>query len=239
VSNSIFAASPDHAVSPEFLKIFQAFETCLGLRDKYMRLSLQRLGDNPRDHDGYFSGLDPEVPDVSGVRPDAVYDASAVPQSPFAPWRIYPKPLPPHWRWTDATEPVLGASPYHGEEFVFGDCEIPGLDPRGFEIDEKGVFQVYEDVNGERTFQGARAGGGLILRIAQDKKPLYEIPTIREYFVDLEYVLGVISDGPSKSLAFRRLQYLNSKFEMHHLLNEFKEMADMKVSGCTQNIGRY
>lgn len=64
---------------------------------------------------------------------------------------------------------------------------------------------------------------------AQDKKPIFNIPTIREYFIDLEYVLGVISDGPTKSFAFRRLGYLSSKFTMYQLLNEFQEIADMKV----------
>ena len=47
--------------------------------------------------------------------------------------------------------------------------------------------------------------------------------------MDLEYVLGVISDGPTKSLAYRRLQYLASKFDMYYLLNEYKEVSDMKV----------
>lgn len=58
--------------------------------------------------------------------------------------------------------------------------------------------------------------------------PLFTIPTIREYFVDLEYVLSVISDGPAKSFAFRRLKYLSSKFTMYSLLNEYQEIADMK-----------
>ena len=62
-----------------------------------------------------------------------------------------------------------------------------------------------------------------------DKKPVFDIPTIREYFMDLDFVLGVISDGPAKSFAFRRLQYLRGKFTMHTLLNEFQEMTEMKV----------
>jgi AMP deaminase len=61
------------------------------------------------------------------------------------------------------------------------------------------------------------------------RKPVFEIPTIKEYFMDLEFVLGVISDGPTKSLAYRRLQYLASKFDMYYLLNEFQEVADMKA----------
>lgn len=63
----------------------------------------------------------------------------------------------------------------------------------------------------------------------EKKKPAFDIPDIREYFLDLEYVLGVISDGPTKSFAYRRLKYLSSKFDMYGLLNEFQELADMKV----------
>jgi len=139
----------------EHLNIYQSFDKCLSLRDKYMRVSLQRLGDNPRDHDGYFQGLDPKITDVSGVRPDAdisTYTSPGsddkLPKSPYKPWRIYPKPPPPHWHWTRETEP----EPVHGgdvaeagkEEFVFKKCEIPGgHDGWGFSLDETGVYQVY------------------------------------------------------------------------------------------------
>jgi AMP deaminase len=47
--------------------------------------------------------------------------------------------------------------------------------------------------------------------------------------MDVEYVLGVISDGPTKSFAFRRLRYLASKWSMYTLIHEYEEMADMKV----------
>jgi AMP deaminase len=72
---------------------------------------------------------------------------------------------------------------------------------------------------------------GLLLScyLAVDRKPIFDIPNIREYFMDLDFVLGVISDGPAKSFAFRRLQYLRAKFTMYTLLNEFQEMTEMKV----------
>lgn len=38
------------------------------------------------------------------------------------------------------------------------------------------------------------------------------------------------SDGPTKSFAFRRLRYLDSKWQMYILLNEFQELADSKVN---------
>ena len=45
----------------------------------------------------------------------------------------------------------------------------------------------------------------------------------------MDFVLGVISDGPTKSFAFRRIKYLISKFSMYSLLNEHQELIDMKV----------
>lgn len=56
--------------------------------------------------------------------------------------------------------------------------------------------------------------------------------------MDLDFILGVISDGPAKSFAFRRLQYLRGKFTMYALLNEFQEMTEMKVRFAPQNIPR-
>jgi len=61
--------------------------------------------------------------------------------------------------------------------------------------------------------------------------PVVAIPTLREYYIDLDKVLDISSDGPSKSFAFRRLQYLEGKWNLYTLLNEHQEMADSKVSG--------
>jgi len=63
---------------------------------------------------------------------------------------------------------------------------------------------------------------------ADTAKPLFEVPTIKEYFQDLDEILSVISDGPVKSFAFRRLKFLESKWNLYVLLNEYRELADMK-----------
>ncbi|TFY66445.1 hypothetical protein EVG20_g4651 [Dentipellis fragilis] len=234
-------------VSFEFGHLFAVFRRCLELRDKYIALSLQRLGDNPRDHDGVFHGLPAGTTDVSGVHPDVDIATLPLPKnvdentgpgaetdkhgqgngqivegdgdgegmrSPFKPWRIYPPPPPPHWHWTAKQEVVPSSvsapAQGQGEDFKFADCEIPKKTEWDFALDDTGVYQVYADAT------------------AEDRKPAFVVPSIREYFIDLEFVLSVISDGPAKSFAFRRLQYLSSKFTMHTLLNEFQEMADMK-----------
>jgi AMP deaminase len=61
-------------------------------------------------------------------------------------------------------------------------------------------------------------------------KPLFRNVTLREYYSDLDFLLNVCSDGPAKSFAFRRLKYLASKWNLYCLLNEYQEIADMKVS---------
>ncbi|KAJ8593963.1 AMP deaminase [Rhizopogon salebrosus TDB-379] len=197
-------------ITPEQASVAQSFQRCLELRDKYIAKSLQRLGDNPRDHDGVFQGVASGFADVSGVKPDADLSSVVCTGSPHQPWTIYPKPPPPHWHFT-AKETIISADGQvtPDSQFIFSQCQIPGNDEWEFEIDDKGVYQVYANAS-------------------ENKEPLFDIPTIREYFVDLDYVLSVISDGPSKSIAYRRLKYLTSKFEMYSLLNEFQEMADMK-----------
>ena len=137
----------------EFIPIFESLGHCLDLRDKYMARSGQKLGFNPRDHDGVFSGLDDDISTVSGVRPDADFASRPPPKSPFKRWRIYPRPPAPHWHWhtrdqDNAVPHHAGEDPLEDEEFDFSMCEIPGPHKWDFSIDEKGVYQVY---NGEGT----------------------------------------------------------------------------------------
>ena len=138
------------AITAELEPIFHSLRKCLDLRDKYMVKSRQRLGDNPKDHDGHFQGLDDEIADVSGVRPDSNFRSNHPPPSPYKRWQVYPPPPPPHWHWSDK-EQVLSAdgnSARTDREFVFEDCTIPEPHSWEFDIDDKGVFQVYENVQG-------------------------------------------------------------------------------------------
>uniref|UniRef100_A0A3Q3N6X4 AMP deaminase n=1 Tax=Mastacembelus armatus TaxID=205130 RepID=A0A3Q3N6X4_9TELE len=46
--------------------------------------------------------------------------------------------------------------------------------------------------------------------------------------VYMNVMMSLIINGPVKSFCYRRLQYLSSKFQMHILLNEMKELAAQK-----------
>ncbi|KAF8349501.1 AMP deaminase [Amanita rubescens] len=193
-------------------QIFESFRRCLDLRDKYMRKSKQRIGDNPKDYGDHFQGISEDLADVSGVRPDVDFSKNTPPAHSFKPWKIYPKPPPPHWHLTETEVVSSERSHVKGDEgFQYEECDIPGPHTWTFKLDEKGVYQVYD----ESQLEG-------------DPHPAFDIPDIREFFVDLDYVLGAVTVGPAKSFAYRRLKYLDSKFTMYTLLNEYKEMAAMK-----------
>jgi AMP deaminase len=141
----------EYSINVEQASLLRSLQRCFELRDKYMLMSRQRLGDDPRDYDGYFQPLGDDYADVSGVRPDfPPHRVAQTQQNKFEPWKIYPKPPPPHWHWKDKGVVSADGTTKAGEdEFTFEDCEIPGAhDGWSFAIDVKGVFQVYDDKKG-------------------------------------------------------------------------------------------
>ncbi|XP_040193573.1 AMP deaminase 2 isoform X3 [Rana temporaria] len=53
-------------------------------------------------------------------------------------------------------------------------------------------------------------------------------PDLQEFVADMNVLMSLIINGPIKSFCYRRLQYLSSRFQMHVLLNEMKELAAQK-----------
>jgi AMP deaminase len=223
-------------LNPELSNVLELMRQCLELRDKYIAVSNQRLGDNPRDHDGVFHSIPESISDVMGVRPEAATSIFESTNEQFKRWRIYPPPPPPHWHWT-ADQAVSSGTASPHDVFDFSQFDIPGEHEWEFEIDDKGIYQIYHDVTG-RPLLFSWLLSLISCRLAEEKKPIFDIPSIREYFMDLDFVLGVISAGPAKSFAFRRLQYLRSKFTMYCLLDEFQEMTEMKVRFSLHDIVR-
>ncbi|XP_069489092.1 AMP deaminase 2 isoform X3 [Ambystoma mexicanum] len=63
-----------------------------------------------------------------------------------------------------------------------------------------------------------------------DKSTEVDLPYLDliEFVADMNVLMALIINGPIKSFCYRRLQYLSSKFNMHVLLNEMKELAAQK-----------
>ena len=213
-----FAAGDSHVTS-ELSSIYKNIQKVLDFRHKYMRLSLQGPEDNPKDEPGW---------NVYPPHPEPVWEEDKW-KNPGANSLANSQVLSPKKPATNGTDAdaMLVAQPHAadkapkprrkpgqdiGSDF---DMEVlmplPEMGEMEYRLDDSGVYQVYQPSNS-----------------GQAEEPVIDIPTIREFYMDLEQVIDISSDGPSKSFAFRRLQYLEGKFNLYVLLNEYQEMADSK-----------
>eukprot|EP00300_Choanocystis_sp_HF-7_P035577 c495_g1_i2.p1 GENE.c495_g1_i2~~c495_g1_i2.p1 ORF type:complete len:670 (+),score=150.89 c495_g1_i2:23-2011(+) len=74
-----------------------------------------------------------------------------------------------------------------------------------------GVMRVYES-----------------LEDLEDENPLFDCVSLQDFFDDIKILLKTASHGPSKSLAFKRLDFLEAKFKMHAQLNHDIEYAEQR-----------
>ena len=181
-------AQGDTAITSELGIIYRKIQGLLAKRTKYMELSSQAPGDNPKDK----------------------------PQ-----WKIYPPPPEPSW---DEGKGYLSSADSDkqrkrrkmgqdiGEDFDISECmPVPGESNWIFRLDGNSVYQVYENEEA-----------------AESRKPIIRIPSLRDFYIDLDTVVDVSTDGPTKSYSFKRLSYLEGKFQLYALLNEYQEIADSK-----------
>ncbi|CAG9764779.1 unnamed protein product [Ceutorhynchus assimilis] len=80
-------------------------------------------------------------------------------------------------------------------------------------INKNGVYNVYRDK------EAVKAG----------KANDYAYPDVIQFTDDFYNMCNMIADGPLKSFCYRRLSYLSSKFQLHVLLNELRELASQKA----------
>lgn len=219
-------ASNDANITAELSTIYTNIQKVIDSRNKYIRLSLQGPSDNPKDDPGWQIYPPPPEP-VWQVEKDGEAGATSGPPSlsnsgvlptDQRPGGTYYSPLSSSAGGHSVQQP---SSPIRkkrkpgqdiGEDFDISDLlPLPEAAEMTFKLDENSVYQVYETS-----------------KSAELDSPILHIPTIREFYMDLDQVLNISSDGPSKSFAFRRLQYLEGKFNLYVLLNEYQEMADSK-----------
>lgn len=218
----------DVHITSELSTIYSNIQKILDIRHKYMRLSLQEEGDNPKDEATW--NIYPPPPEPAWYEEkDRSYAGGAGRTSQNASASNSMILEKPRTRDRNVSSPSLQQAPQSPQtpktakkprkpgQDIGGDFDmdellpVPGASEMEFRMDESSVYQVYEN---------SRAREGDI--------PIINIPTIREFYMDLEEILNISSDGPSKSFAFRRLKYLEGKFNLYVLLNEYQEMADSK-----------
>ena len=189
-------------ISPELTSIAHNVRKILRIRHKYIKVSLQDPDSNPRD------------------------DAER--------WRIYPPPPNPIWD-ENKNRPATGEEDENGlsENWVPGspvikrrkagadigqDFDIRDVTPAPacdeaieFGLDQSSVFQIRSLAKGGDT-----------------TAKLVDVPTLRDFYRDLNKIQEISSDGPTKSFAYRQLEILEGKFHLYSLVNAYQETMDCK-----------
>uniref|UniRef100_A0A8W7PKY7 AMP deaminase n=1 Tax=Anopheles coluzzii TaxID=1518534 RepID=A0A8W7PKY7_ANOCL len=89
------------------------------------------------------------------------------------------------------------------------------------------VVEIPEDLNYSiRPVHGVFE----VFPTAESTEPLpYQYTRLPDFVQDMQMMCSMIADGPLKSFCYRRLSYLYSKFQLHVLLNELRELASQKA----------
>ena len=215
------ARNEDSIVS-EVEAICDKIKMLLDMRRRFLKASLQCPGDNPKDEEEW--GIYPPPPEpvwneekhrpmsAGDMQPTGNSSALYMPDLNITAAEYNQRmanQAASDRGMTSLSSMRRKRKPGHdiGEDFDIEDVTLPGKAPDSlrFEMDESGVYQVYH----------------------HDQK-LTDVPTLRDYYIALDTVLDVASDGPAKSFAYRRLQYLEGRYNLYTLLNEYEEVADTK-----------
>ncbi|KAM4573114.1 AMP deaminase 3b isoform 2-T2 [Odontesthes bonariensis] len=114
-------------------------------------------------------------------------------------WREEDEILPDNWPF-----PQEGADLYSMEG-------IP--ENLNYELQMKdGIVHVYKDAEA----------------LKQQQPLSLPYPDLETFAIDLSHVLAMIADGPTKTYCHRRLNFLESKFYLHEMLNEMAELKELK-----------
>ena len=61
------------------------------------------------------------------------------------------------------------------------------------------------------------------------QRSCFQFVDLDTFVSDMQLLCGMIADGPLKSFCFQRLEFLQSKYKLHILLNEIRELAEQKA----------
>ncbi|KAL9133116.1 MAG: hypothetical protein Q9175_005707 [Cornicularia normoerica] len=220
--------TPGPDFSPELSAISINIKRVLDIRHKYISLSLQGPGGNPKDSPDWRIYPPPPNPtwDDNKNRPiGQTSDPSSLSNSRVLTTHsdhLQTKMPPSSSQNRDSRQQPLPVSPTVkrrkpgqdiGEDFEMLELlPLPGKDEHiSFELDQGSVYQIFE-----------------MTQLARDSSPIVIVPTLREFYIDMDQVQKVSSDGPTKSFAFRQLDILEGRFHLYFLVNSYQETADCK-----------
>nr|CAD7452526.1 unnamed protein product [Timema tahoe] len=104
--------------------------------------------------------------------------------------------------------------PVHAPASKGNPWECDFLEDKGYFFSPvNGVFHVYKDQES----------------LGRNEAFNYQYPNLATFVTDMNTLCVMMADGPLKSFCYRRLTYLSSKYQLHVLLNELRELASQKA----------
>nr|CAD7573462.1 unnamed protein product [Timema californicum] len=104
--------------------------------------------------------------------------------------------------------------PVHAPASKGNPWECDFLEDKGYFFSPvNGVFHVYKDQES----------------LGRNEAFNYQYPNLASFVTDMNTLCVMMADGPLKSFCYRRLTYLSSKYQLHVLLNELRELASQKA----------
>ncbi|KAL9110069.1 MAG: hypothetical protein Q9227_005408 [Pyrenula ochraceoflavens] len=211
-------APTEASINTEIGAICTKIKSLLDLRHKFVSISLQCPGDNPKDDESWEIYPSPPEPVWSEDKARPTTDQAGDGQD----GQISTTPGSPIRKRRKAGQAI-------GEDFDMSEVDIPGSCDLDFKIDDEGVYQVYEmspDLKGGlHPLQDGLSSKGVKNHA---RKAIVQVPNLREYYMAIEEIHAIVTDGPAKSFAYRRLQYLEGRYNLYALLNEYEEVAETK-----------
>ncbi|XP_039605325.1 AMP deaminase 1 isoform X1 [Polypterus senegalus] len=114
------------------------------------------------------------------------------------------------WNAAEQVFPVFTSPCKIGEDPLAADTLPPNL---GYHAQMKhGVIYVYTSKQATQR---------------NDPLPL-PYPNFEDFIDDMNFLIALIADGPTKTYTHRRLKFLSSKFNVHEMLNEMEELKELK-----------
>ena len=215
-------------ISPELSAISVNIMRVLDIRHKYMKLSLQGPGDNPKDSPEWRIYPPPPSPTWDDKKNRPVGQTSAsdslssskvlAPDADRLPHSLSPgssQNRDSTYQQFPMSSTAKRRKPGQdiGEDFDMLDLlPLPGKDEyTSFNLDQSSIYQIFQTT-----------------QLARNIIPIVTVPTLREFYIDMDQVQNVSSDGPTKSFAFRQLDILEGRFHLYFLVNSYQETADCK-----------
>ncbi len=206
-------------ISPELSAICVNIRRVLDIRHKYINLSLQGPGDNPKDGPDWKIHPPPPNPiwDDNKNRPvsqrsdgNSLSNSRLLLESNDQATNLLP---------SDSIPPVSPTAkqrkPGHdiGEDFDMSDfLPLPDNDEDiSFTLDRGSIYQIFSTSKIDNT-----------------KPPIVKVPTLRDFYKDMDEIQVISSDGPTKSFAYRQLDIIEGRFLLYFLMNSYQETADSK-----------